>query len=140
MLIELTHPELNSAKLNIASDWIKAQIYQDKNNCLYWNVNISDQEIQIEYSPENINKPLLRIDGFLIDYWTAKIEHFPGRLKFHYNKDFVNNYHNNNLQDRLKSLGESPSELTVDRVVGRNFHPHLVSQITTTIDEKSNIN
>jgi hypothetical protein len=140
MKIELIDSQIQSAVLTIDDQSYAALPDKRKTNCWYWEVDICDSEIVIEYSPDYINKPRLRIDGFLIDYWTAKIAHSPGHLKFFYNKSFFEYYYKNNLQDRLNSLGSDPSDLTVDRVVGRNLHPELVNKLLETINEKSIVN
>jgi hypothetical protein len=140
MIIEIVNSSISSAQL-----WISDQVHNSKpslikNNCIFWDIEVVDCEIIINFNPDSVDKPLLRIDGFLVDYWTAKIEHRPGFLKFWYNKNFFNVYHTNNLQDRLNSLGENPSALTVDRVVGRNLHSELVNELLKTINEKSTPN
>jgi hypothetical protein len=140
MKIELIDLQIQSAVLTAGDQCFAALYNKEKRICWYWDVDICDSEIVIEYGPDYINKPRLRIDGFLIDYWTAKIEHSPGHLKFFYNKSFFEHYYKNNLQDRLNSLGSDPSDLTVDRVVGRNLHPELVNKLLETINEKSIVN
>jgi hypothetical protein len=140
MKIELIDSQIQSAVLTANDQRYAALPDKEKPNCWYWDINICESEILIEYGPDYINKPRLRIDGFLIDYWTAKIEHSPGHLKFFYNKSFVERYYKTNLQDRLNSLGPNPSELTIDRVVGRNLHSHIVKELLVTINEKSIIN
>jgi hypothetical protein len=137
MKIELIDSQMQSAVLTAIGQSCAALPNKEKNNCWYWDIDICESEIVIEYSPDYINKPRLRINGFLIDYWTAKIEHSPGRLKFFYDKSFFERYYKNNLQDRLNSLGPEPSELTIDRVVGRNLHPRIVEELLVTINEKS---
>jgi hypothetical protein len=140
MNIEIINPLINSAILTANSQTYVSESSQEKNNCIFWNINLDNAEIIINFDSESIDKPLLRINGFLIDYWTAKIEHRPGYLKFYYDTNFFRFYHDNNLQDRLTSLGDNPSELTVDRVVGRNLHSELVNKLLTTINEKSTVN
>lgn len=140
MKIELIDPQIKSAVLTAVGQRYAALLSKEKNNCWYWDIDTCESDIVIEYGPDYINKPRLRIDGFLIDYWTAKIQHSPGHLKFFYDKSFFERYYKTNLQDRLNSLGPDPSDLTVDRVVGRNLHPHIVKELLVTINEKSTIN
>jgi hypothetical protein len=140
MIVEIINSSILSAQLCVDSCVYESQISLIKNNCIFWDIEVSDNDIIINFDPSFIDKPLLRIDGFLIDYWTAKIEHRPGFLKFRYNKNFFDVYHANNLQDRLNSLGADPSALTVDRVVGRNLHSELVNELLTIIHEKSTVN
>lgn len=138
MKIEIIDTHIKAVQLTVdGSQQYAAQPCHDKQNCMCWDLNITDAEISIDFEPTTIDKPLLRIDGFLIDYWTAKICHRPGHLNFCYKENFFDFYHENNLQDRLNSLGENPSDLTVDRVVGRNLHAQLVDELLKTINEKS---
>ena len=140
MKIELIDSQIQSAVLTAGYQHQLAVSSNEKINCVYWDINITGSEVIIKFSPNTIKKPLLRINGFLIDYWTAKIEHWPGHLKFYFDEKFFDQYHLNNLQDRLNSLGTNPSDLTVDRVVGRNLHLELVNKLLETINEKSIVN
>ncbi len=141
MIIEIVNSSISSARLLVGCQTYNSTPSLIKNNCVFWEIELPKDEIIIEFDPNSVDKPLLRIDGFLINYWTAKIEHRPGFLKFYYDgTNFFNAYHVNNLQDRLNSLGPDPSDLTVDRVVGRNLHLELVNDLLITIHEKSALN
>lgn len=99
------------------------------------------QQLTIEFQPFGI-KPLIRVDGFLLDYWLAGIKQQDHRIDLKIDSDFVDRYRCQDRRGRIDSLGEQQKNIEhyLDKYIGiDNLYPDLVSDIRAIINEKSNI-
>ena len=85
--------------------------------------------------------PMLRVDGFLINYWLAGIQQQDHRLDFDIGPDFFKWYRDKDRQGRLSSLSneQKRDEHFSDKYIGiDNLHADLVGEIRCNLgDEKS---
>lgn len=87
--------------------------------------------IIVEFKPLKI-KPLVRYNGFLLDYWLANITQYDHQLKFVLTETFCQDYKNKNIQGRIDSLNltQKSSEDVWDKYIGiNNPHHDLVQEI-----------
>lgn len=129
--IEIQHKNLETGTLFVDSI---VQAAQPGPICTWSSVTLGSVEIQ--FRPYGIT-PLLRINGFLINYWLAGVLLQDHAIGFDLYHDFFTRYRTNDFRGRMASLGANPSEITVDRVVGRNLHQDLIDKIEQQLHEKS---
>lgn len=132
--IEIEHNALNSANLTVNGQPIDS--IKD-GSTIRWTLpdDKLSGEIKIEFSPWKID-PLLRIDDCLINKWIGNVLVMDHALCFSLTEDYFATYRKKDIQGRLDSLGPTPTDITIDRVVGRNLHLALVNQIKQKLDEK----
>lgn len=139
MKIQLAHQCLQEITI-IAADKIIAQC----NNCTELVVDPdpgTGTKITVQFRPYGI-KPLLRIDGFLIDYWIGGILQQDHQIEFDLQQDFIDRYRDRDRQGRLDSLSDKHREVDhyLDKYIGiDNLYPDLLTEIRDLLDEKSNI-
>ena len=95
-------------------------------------------EICIYFQPWKID-PILRLNGFLINKWLANVELQNHCMKFVLDQDFFKKYRDKDLQGRMDSVGANPSNIVIDRVVGRNSNSDVVMLLKERLGENSNI-
>lgn len=86
-------------------------------------------------------KPLVRVDGFLIDYWLAGVKQQDHKIDLDIDVDFFARYSQKDRQGRLDSLSDEQKQMPhyLDKYIGiDNLYPELVQEIQNLVNEKSN--
>lgn len=110
-------------------------------------VNLTDTSVTVSLSteillkiytdlPVNSSKCIIRLNGFLINFWLANIKIIDNQIYFPLDSLFYKKYNAKDIQGRLNSLGNNPSTEALDHNIGRNLHPELVNNIKSLINEK----
>jgi hypothetical protein len=130
--IELQGKHLNNARLEVDGK-VVLPVKVDS-NLVCWNAPLG--LVNIYYEPFKIDL-LLRINGFLVNFWLGNISVQDHCLTFDLTEQFYDQYQQKDFEGRISSLGPNPSPLSIDRVIGRNFHQDLVNNIKNNLDKKS---
>lgn len=89
----------------------------------------------VQFRPYKI-KPLLRIEGFLIDYWLGGVYQQDHQIEFNLSDDFFDDYRRKDIEGRISYLSESQKNVEHfhDKYVGiNNLHPDLLEEIRKLI-------
>ena len=92
-------------------------------------------DIQVQFWPFKI-KPLIRYNGFLLNYWLADIVLQDHQLQLNIDSNFYQTYHTKDLQGRANYLSEEQkqSDHYYDKYIGvNNLYPELVQEIKQLI-------
>ena len=98
-------------------------------------------KIIVQFKPYGI-KPLLRVDGFLIDYWLADVFQQDHQIELELQPDFFERYRSRDRQGRLDSLSDQQKNIDhyLDKYIGTdNLYPDLLVEIRNLLYEKSGI-
>lgn len=138
MKLRVDHPLLQQC--SISADNLALASNQ---HCDFLEIEIdpSVDKIIVAFRPYKI-KPLIRIDGFLIDYWLAEIYQQDHQIEFQLGRDFFDRYRNRDRQGRLDSLSDQQKDVEhyLDKYIGTdNLYPDLVSQIRDLLNEKPSV-
>ena len=134
--VELYHKQLENGRLTING----SEVISNDISKIFWEIYlpIQPQEICVYFQPWKID-PILRLIGFLINKWLANVELQNHCIKFVLDQDFFTKYRDKDLQGRMDSVGSTPSDIVIDRVVGRNSNSDLVMLLKEKLGENSNI-
>ncbi len=134
--VELYHKQLENGRLTING----SEVISNDISKIFWEIYlpIQPQEICVYFQPWKID-PILRLNGFLINKWLANVELQNHCIKFVLDQDFFTKYRDKDLQGRMDSVGSTPSDIVIDRVVGRNSNSDLVMLLKEKLGENSNI-
>lgn len=133
--IELVCNELVNAKLTYSNCEVTA------NNARQWELElINDTVITINLPGISISQPLLRVNGFLLNFWLANVKFDNNQLVFTLGPNFSKGYSQRNLQGKLDSINNTTDKTVLDRLIGRSLHLDLVNNLHTLINEKRNLN
>jgi len=128
--VEIVHPQLSSYKI-----YVDGQLQQE-NDCVS-SITLELDESPVPYSiwftPWKI-QPMIRIDGFLVDYGVAEIDLFDHMFKIKLDSDFYARYNSNELKFRGASL-DLTDEYIYDSLIGvGNRHSEVVTKIKTVLN------
>lgn len=139
MNISVTHPSLTQCQILI--DDVKIIEANAKTTVSIDFETAENKKCTVLFHPFKIS-PMLRVDGFLINYWLAGVQQQDHRLDFDIGPDFFKWYRNKDRQGRLSSLSDEQKrdEHFLDKYIGiDNLHADLVGEIRRNLDnEKSN--
>ena len=113
-------------------------------NCNELSINLNMDTptmITAQFQPYGI-KPLLRIDGFLIDYWLANVLQQDHQISFELTPNFVEHYRSRDRQGRIDSLSDQQRRVDhyLDKYIGiDNLNSDLLVEIRDLLDEKPSI-
>jgi hypothetical protein len=91
--------------------------------------------IQVQFWPFKI-KPLVRYNGFLLDYWLANVALQDHQLHLSIDSNFYQLYHAKDLQGRANYLTQEQkqSDHYYDKYIGvNNLYPDLLQEIKQLI-------
>ena len=128
--IEVSHkPELQ---------WIKISengvCRVEQTHCENLSVELSTELpviITVEFQPYGI-RPMIRYNGFLLNYWLADIMLYDHLAEFTVTESFYIDYKNKDIQGRLAHLSaeEHMMDNLYDKYIGvNNLYPELVQEI-----------
>ena len=133
-LLELEHPELERARL-----FVNDQQLLDTDTKKTW-TNIVDvygpTKIELWFWPWKI-KPLLRLNGHLLDYSLANVSQYDHMLCFTIDKNYFENYGQALVNSRISSQfkGGPIDENIYDAVIGHGRrHLDLITEIKKRIE------
>jgi hypothetical protein len=132
--LELDHPELSRARL-IVSDQQIVDIDADKTWTAVIDVH-GPTKIELWFWPWKI-KPLLRLNGHLLDYGLANVVQYDHMLCFNVGKDYFTQYGQALVNSRIHSQfkGGPIDENIYDAVVGYGHrHSDLIAEIKKRIE------
>ena len=97
---------------------------------------ITPLNILVEFCPFGV-KPIVRYNGFMLDYWLANIYLENHRLLFTVDQSFFKDYKNKNIQGRIDSLSdEQKSGQFFDKYIGiNNLYPEILDNIKSNLNE-----
>lgn len=127
--VELEHPELT--RVRFVSDGIQQS---DESIERVWNSSINIVEktrIELGFWPWKI-KPLLRVNGHLVDYGLAQVDQFDHALCFDLQRDFFKEYSEALVRGRVYSQFKDGAidEKIYDAVIGYGRrHTELIESI-----------
>ena len=127
--VELEHPELN--RVRFVADGIQQS---DELIERVWNSSINIVEktrIELGFWPWKI-KPLLRVNGHLVDYGLAQVDQFDHALCFDLQRDFFKEYSEALVRGRVYSQFKDGAidEKIYDAVIGYGRrHTELIESI-----------
>lgn len=127
--VELEHPELN--RVRFVADGIQQS---DESIERVWNSSINIVEktrIELGFWPWKI-KPLLRVNGHLVDYGLAQVDQFDHALCFDLQRDFFKEYSEALVRGRVYSQFKDGAidEKIYDAVIGYGRrHTELIESI-----------
>lgn len=133
--LEIEHPDMVLCKI-IADDRIIEERLSQK--CCVFSVAASDSQLSIWFEPWRI-KPLVRIDGVLINYALADVDQFDHKIDIILDQNFVSRYRQRDIAYRVKSVfGDRPiDDYVFDSVIGvGEMHQDLLDQIRKIIDAR----
>ena len=125
----LEHPTLNRVRL-----LVNQQEISDYEVVSQWESTVDvtrTTSIEVWFWPWSV-KPLLRVNGHLVDFSLAKVDQFDHMLKFNLTKDFFNLYGQELVNSRIESQFKNGvvDKDVYDSVVGFGQHHHdLVEKI-----------
>jgi hypothetical protein len=137
MKISITHPDITEISFKIDSIERLAC-----HNCCTLELNLDfcrPVKLIVNFKPFGV-KPLLRIDGFLMDYWLAGVKQQDHQIELDIDADFLNRYSIKDRKGRLDSLGpeQKQTDHYLDKYIGiNNLYPELIREIQELLDEKS---
>lgn len=119
--------------------YINQQLKGEKQNCDRIFVEFDHAmpvTIDVEFWPFKI-KPLVRYDGFLLDYWLGNISLQDHKLTLTVTDTFFEDYRNKNIQGRINSLTAQQKNANhfFDQYIGvNNLYPDVINEIRKLID------
>lgn len=133
--IEIEH----TANLNSINITVNDQLVASECNTKILSVDLDQAaplNILVEFSPFEI-KPIVRYNGFMLDYWLADIYLENHRLMFTVKQTFFEDYKNKNIQGRINSLSvDQMNEHFFDKYIGvNNLYPDVVQAIKSNLNE-----
>jgi len=134
MNISVTHPLLTQCQILL--DGIK--ITEDSGSItVSIDFDTTDKKkCTVLFKPLKIS-PLLRVDGFLVNYWLAGVQQQDHRLDFDIGHDFFDWYRDKDRQGRLLSLTDEQKkdDHFLDKYIGiDNQHADMVDDIRRNLD------
>lgn len=136
MKISLSHPSLSEISFRI--DSVEMISCHDCDRLeMDFNIN-GPTKFTANFRPFGI-KPLLRIDGFLIDYWLGGVKQQDHQIDLDLDVDFFYRYGEKDRQGRLDSLSDEQKQMEhyLDKYIGiNNLYPTLIQEIQDLINEK----
>jgi hypothetical protein len=134
--VEIEYPAgLDSAKI-----YISTQLVVERRDCRRVEFSFDDKlpvHIAVEFFPFKI-KPIVRFNGFLLDYWLANIQLWEHRLEFTVSETFYQDYKDKNIAGRIASLPTEHQAIEHfwDKFIGiNNLHPELTEEIKKLINK-----
>lgn len=136
MIIEVEYP----SEFDLVKIYINTRLAVERKDCRRAEFSFDNKlpvHIAVEFFPYKI-KPIVRFDGFLLDYWLANIQLWDHRLEFTVNNTFYQDYKDKNIAGRIASL--LPEQQSVehfwDKFIGiNNLHPSLTEEIKKLINK-----
>ena len=131
--IELYHKELSEYKYFVNDVLVSEGLC---NQSVTIDITPSDSKISLWFMPWKI-KPLVRVDGCLVNYALANICQYDHMLELVVNDDFFDQYHQADIDSRVHSIfnGKPVDRQLFDLVVGHGkSHCELVKQIKEALD------
>lgn len=131
--LEIQHESLQRVRL-----LLNGQQVCDMPIVSIWNhdINVHNQEcVEIWFWPWHI-KPLLRIDGHLLDYSLAKVDQYSHMLSFSITKNFFDLYFSDLIHSRIHTLFQDNNidDELYDAMVGYgDRHTDLIDSIKNQI-------
>jgi hypothetical protein len=124
-------------------EWVKLFVNDEFVNQLHHVTSVQltlptdTQSLSLEFFPFK-QKPLVRIDDFLLNYWLADIKLWDHRIDVDVGNDFYERYQQRDFQGRLAHL--TPEQLGQhhyqDKYIGiNNLYPELVEKIRNIIQQ-----
>jgi hypothetical protein len=133
--IEIFHDELTLCKLHWQDQRLWEQSCQGR--CEF-SVAASPYTVSVWFEPWGI-KPVVRVNGIMVDYALAKIDQFDHKIDLVLDHDFYDQYHERDIYYRKAEIFENrePDPYVYDSVIGVGMmHQDLVDQIRRAIDAK----
>jgi len=94
-------------------------------------------DIQVLFTPFKI-RPMIRFNGFLLDYWLASVDLFDHKIQLRISEKFYQEYKQKNIQGRIDSLSAEQKNVEHfwDKYVGtNNKHETLIDEIKRLITQ-----
>ena len=91
--------------------------------------------VAIEFTPYK-QKPIVRFNNFMLNYWLANILLQDHRLEFYLGENFYSDYKNKDISGRIAHLSNEQKNIDhfYDKYIGiNNMHPSLVNEIKELI-------
>jgi|LakMenEpi03Aug12_release.lakeMendotaPanAssembly.Ray.scaffolds.fasta_scaffold334326_2 hypothetical protein len=133
--VEIEYP----AGIDLVKIYISTQLVVERKDCRCVEFSFDDKlpvHIAVEFFPFKI-KPIVRFNGFLLDYWLANIQLWDHRLEFTVSKTFYQDYKDKNIAGRIASLSTEHQAIEHfwDKFIGiNNLHPELTEEIKKLIN------
>lgn len=130
--IVVTHPDISFVKFVRGQ-----QILHESPCCVSTEVPVAaaDETLSIWFEPWTI-KPVIRIDGVMINYALAGIDHFDHKIDFVLDSNFNHRYHHKDIEFRVKTVfaDRHIDEYVFDSVIGHGrMHQDILQQIKKLI-------
>lgn len=130
--IEVAHPDINFVKL------IRDQNILHEGFCKH------STEVSVVAAPETLSvwfepwtiKPVIRINGIMINYAVAGINQFDHKIDFVLDSDFNDRYHHKDIEFRVKTVfgDRDIDEYVFDSVIGHDrMYQDILQQIKKLI-------
>jgi hypothetical protein len=134
--IEVEHP----AEFEMAKIYISTELSVERSCCRCVEFSFDNElpvHVAVEFFPFKI-KPIVRFNGFLLDYWLADIQLWDHRLEFTISKTFYQDYKDKNIAGRIASLPPEHQAIEHfwDKFIGiNNLHSDLTEEIKKLINK-----
>lgn len=134
--VEVEYP----AGFELAKIYISTELAVERRDCRHVEFSFDNElpvVVAVDFFPFKI-KPIVRFNGFLLDYWLAGIQLWDHRLEFTVSKTFYQDYKDKNIAGRIASLpaDQQSVEHFWDKFIGiNNLHPELVEEIKKLINK-----
>ena len=119
--------------------YINQQLVSQKQNCDTVLVEFDQPlpvTIDVEFWPFKL-RPLVRYNGFMLDYWLSDILLQDHKLTLAITDTFFEDYRSKNIQGRIDSLSDQQKNAKhfFDQYIGvNNRYPEIISEIKKLID------
>jgi hypothetical protein len=133
--LEIEHRDMVLCKIVLNDKIIDERLSQ---KCCVFTIVASDSPLSIWFEPWRI-KPLVRIDGVLVNYALANIDQFDHKIDLILDQNFVNRYRQRDIDYRVKSVfgKRQIDDYVYDSVIGvGQMNQDLLDRIHEIIDDK----
>lgn len=130
--IEVSHSDISFVKL------IRGENILHEGPCYHSrevSITAADETLSIWFEPWAI-KPVIRIDGIMINYALAGIDQFDHKIDFVLDRGFNDRYHHKDIEFRLQTMfaDRDIDEYVFDSVIGHGMmHTDILQQIKKLI-------
>ena len=133
--VEIEHPKMILCK--IVKD---TEIFEEKfgHHQCFFAVPASPEIISIWFEPWKI-KPIVRVDGIMVNYALAQIHQYDHKIDMVLDCDFVDSYRQRDIEFRVATVfgDRKIDDYIYDSVIGHGYmHQDVLDKINKIIDAK----